>query len=143
MQLSIGEILEGKVTGITNYGVFVDIGENKNGMVHISEVSQNFISSIQDYVKVNDVVKVKVINITEDGKVSLSMKRAAQPQAEEHRVREPKKPREQSGNFGFFEKKSRPETFEDMMAKFKQTSEEKFSELKRKNPEARRTKRGQ
>ncbi len=59
MQLVVGEIVEGKVTGITNFGVFVDIGENKTGMVHISEVAQTYVNNISDFVKQGDTVKVK------------------------------------------------------------------------------------
>ena len=76
MQINVGDILEGKVTGITGFGVFVDLGEGNTGMVHISEVSRNYITDIKEILKVNDTVKVKVLNIGEDNKISLSIKRA-------------------------------------------------------------------
>ena len=50
MQLKVGEVVEGKVTGITNFGVFVDLGEGKTGMVHISEVAQTYVNEIRDFV---------------------------------------------------------------------------------------------
>ena len=50
MQLTVGEIVEGKVTGITNFGVFVDLGENQTGMVHISEVAQTYVNDINEHV---------------------------------------------------------------------------------------------
>ena len=50
MQVSVGEIVEGKVTGITKFGVFVEFGEGKTGMVHISEVAQTYVSEISDFV---------------------------------------------------------------------------------------------
>ena len=76
MQLEVGKIVEGKVTGITKFGAFVDLGEGKTGMVHISEVASSYVKEITDFVKENDVVKVVVLSIAEDGKIALSMKRA-------------------------------------------------------------------
>ncbi len=147
MELTNGQIVEGKITGITNFGVFADIGEGKSGMVHISEVARTYVNDIKEHVKVGDVLKMKVLNIGEDGKISLSIKRALEPEkSSEHRER-----RERSGfrqtakidsSYTWTPKKSEPQSFEEMMNRFKQTSDEKFSDLKRKNPEARRTKRG-
>ena len=76
MQLEVGTILEGKVTGITKFGAFVELPEGKTGMVHISEVAPTFVKEIRDYVTENQMVKVKVLSISDDGKVSLSMKKS-------------------------------------------------------------------
>ena len=76
MQLEVGKIYEGKVTGITKFGAFIDLGENQTGMVHISEVAPTFVKEITDYITVGETVKVRVLNIGEDGKISLSIKRA-------------------------------------------------------------------
>ena len=76
MQLEIGDVLEGKVTGITKFGAFVELPEGKTGMVHISEVSSAYVEDISQYLKQDQVVKVKVINITDEGKISLSIKKA-------------------------------------------------------------------
>ena len=76
MELKIGDIVEGKITTITNFGVFADIGDGKSGMVHISEVARNYVNDIKEHVKVGDVVKMKVMTIGDDGKISLSIKRA-------------------------------------------------------------------
>lgn len=76
MQLAIGDVLEGKVTGITKFGAFVELPEGKTGMVHISEVSTAYVEDISQYLEENQVVKVKIINITEEGKISLSIKKA-------------------------------------------------------------------
>lgn len=144
MQLEEGAVLSGKVTGITKFGVFVDIGEGKTGMVHISEVAQTYVENINDFVKNGDEVKVKVLSIGDDGKISLSIKRA-----QEHQHRSgprpaapvPDRPTAREWNT----KKNENMSFEDMMSKFKQSSDDKFSDLKRKNGgEIRRTaKRGQ
>ena len=146
MQLTVGQIVEGKITGITNFGVFADLGEGKTGMVHISEVARTYVNDIKEFVKTGDVVKMKVLNIGEDGKVSLSIKRALEPE----RTNEPRERRERrssatpkiDGSYTWTPKKAEPQSFEEMMNRFKQTSDEKFSDLKRKNPDARRQKRG-
>lgn len=144
MQLEEGVILTGKVTGITKFGVFVDIGEGKTGMVHISEVAQTYVENINDFVKNGDEVKVKVLTVGEDGKISLSIKRAMeQPRRNGPRppVPAPDRPTAREWNV----KKTESLSFEDMMSKFKQNSDDKFSDLKRKSGgEVRRSsKRGQ
>lgn len=60
MQVEIGEILEGKVTGITKFGAFVELPGGKTGMVHISEVSNSYVEDISQHLKEGDQVKVKV-----------------------------------------------------------------------------------
>lgn len=84
--VEVGEILEGKVTGLTNFGAFISLPGNLTGMVHISEVSQSYVSDIHEHLKENQTVKVKVIDITPEGKISLSIKKALpaqqQPQGE-------------------------------------------------------------
>lgn len=150
MQFKVGDIVEGKITGITNFGVFADIGEGKSGMVHISEVARTYVNDIREHVKENDVVKMKILEIGEDGKISLSIKKALPPEKKdgaegvrrERRPYQPKAPSKPDSSFVWAPKKQESESFEEMMNRFKQTSDEKFSDLKRKNPEARRTKRG-
>ena len=73
-KLEVGAIFEGKVTGITKFGAFVDLGGGKTGMVHISEVAPVFVKEIRDFVTEGQTVKVKIIGINDDGKISLSMK---------------------------------------------------------------------
>lgn len=149
MQIEVGQIVEGKVTGITNFGVFVDLGDGKSGLVHISEIAQTYVSDVKEFVKENDVVKMKVLNVSDDGKISLSIKKAQEPQQQAERKPAGQKPRRSPRPEPAFSqpapvwtpKKSESASFEDMMAKFKQTSDEKFSDLKRKNPDTRRPKR--
>ena len=74
MQLEVGKIVEGKITGITNFGAFVQMEGGKTGLVHISEVALTFVKDINDHLKEGDGVKVKVLSIDDNGKVSLSMK---------------------------------------------------------------------
>ena len=81
--VEIGAILEGKVTGLTNFGAFVSLADNKTGMVHISEVSSSYVNDIHDHLKEGQQVKVKVIDVTPEGKISLSIKKASDnPEAE-------------------------------------------------------------
>ena len=147
MELKIGDIVEGKITTITTFGVFADIGDGKSGMVHISEVARNYVNDIKEHVKVDDVVKMKVLNIGEDGKISLSIKRALPP--EKNSDAAPRRERKSApvkntidSTYTWAPKKTEPASFEEMMNRFKQTSDEKFSDLKRKNPDANRVKRG-
>ena len=145
MQFKVGDIVEGKITGVTNFGAFADIGEGKSGMVHISEVSRTYVNDINEHVKVNDVFKMKILNIGDDGKISLSIKRALPPEkTEEHqrRERKPYQAPKPDNSYTWTPKKQEPTSFEEMMNQFKLTSDEKFSDLKRKNPETRRCKRG-
>lgn len=141
MQLEVGTILEGKVTGITKFGAFVELPEGKTGMVHISEVAPTFVKEIRDYVTENQMVKVKVLSISEDGKVSLSMKKAVPPQPREngpaprrHFAPRPA-PQRSAGRPGNYEwqasRKPEAASFEEMMSRFKQTSDEKMTDLKR------------
>ncbi len=142
MELAVGQIVEGKITGITNFGVFVDLGDSKSGMVHISEVAQTFVSEIREHVKENDQVKVKVLAISDDGKISLSIKRAMEEKRTERKPKAAATQPKPDSSFVWSAKKTEPASFEEMMNRFKQTSEEKFSDLKRKNPDVNRSKRG-
>ena len=88
MSIEVGSILPGKVTGITNFGAFVDLGNRKTGLVHISEVSNSYIKDIKDVLTVGDEVQVKVMEIAGDGKVSLSIRRASADDSSEETVEE-------------------------------------------------------
>lgn len=156
MQLEVGSVLEGKVTGITKFGAFVELPGGKTGMVHISEIAASYVKEISDHLSINDTVKVKVIGITPEGKVSLSIKQAAPaqpPQAPRPRMHAAegerpqrnfqRKPREQS--YGFDRRQtisSDSMSFEDMLSKFKQTSDDRISDLKKATDTKRGSSRG-
>lgn len=134
MAIEVGSILEGKVSGITKFGAFVDLPDGTTGMVHISEVASTYVSEIRDFVKENQVVKVKVLSLGEKGKVSLSMKQAVeQKKPAKRKPREAAAPVTSPGNFEWQPSRRSDGlvSFEDMMSKFKQTSEDKMSDLKR------------
>ena len=79
MEFGVGSILEGKVTGITKFGAFVSLPENKSGLVHISEIAYSYVSDVKDHLKEGQEVKVKVIGIDENGRINLSIKKAMDP----------------------------------------------------------------
>ena len=145
MKIEVNQIVEGKVTGITKFGAFVELSEGVTGMVHISEVSQSYVNDINEFLKVGDVVKAKVLSC-EKGKIALSIKQT-QPEVERpQRSSKPKmrklyKPAPPVTSPGDFEWQSAraeaPSSFEDMMSSFKKTSEDKISDLKRASGESR------
>lgn len=133
MNYEIGEIYEGTVKTITPYGAFVQLDPKTTGMVHISEVANDYVTNISDHLKENDVVKVKFISLTPQGKISLSIKQALLPSPDP----EPVKPAEEITSAPPMQNAKRPKpvpgSFEDMMSKFKRSSEEKMGDLKRSN----------
>ncbi len=139
-QLEVGSITEGKVTGITKFGAFVSLGDGVNGMVHVSEVASTFVENINDFLTVGQTVKVKVMSIADDGKISLSIKRTQE--RAKPAVKKPVAPPDRPTGGEWVARKNEPMSFEDMMSKFKQTSDDKISGLKKKNNfEVRRPKR--
>ena len=121
MTLMAGNILEGTVVNITNFGAFVEI-EGKTGLVHISEVADSFVKDIREHLNEQDKVKVKVISIDDNGKISLSIKQA-------NVQKKSVKPVEIEWNQE--KKKSTPANFEDIMSKFLKDSEERQQEFKK------------
>lgn len=139
MQLDVGKIYEGKVTGITKFGAFVELEPGTTGMVHISEVANTFVNEIKDFLTEGQTVKVKVLSVGEDGKISLSIKKAADnPPPRKDNARKPYNNnggrRFDGGNKQSVQEKAplTPEAaFEDMLNKFKQNSEERMSDIKK------------
>ncbi|MBO5936730.1 MAG: S1 RNA-binding domain-containing protein [Clostridia bacterium] len=132
--LEIGAIVEGKVTGLTAFGAFVSLPDGKSGMVHISEVSNSFVKDIKEFLKEGQDVKVKVVNITEEGKISLSIKKADEtPRETAPRPKRNDRPRSNNNVWQGQPKQQNDSamSFEDMMARFKQVSDEKMTDLKR------------
>ncbi len=134
MAVEVGSVVKGKVSGITGFGVFVDI-EGGTGMVHISEVARNYVKDIKEVVKMGQEVDVKIISVSPEGKISLSIKQAL-PE-EEPRERRPRREREPAkvsrgaDSFEFKPKQQEAMSFEDMLSNFKKTSDEKFSGMKK------------
>ena len=129
--LEIGAVLEGKVTGLTRFGAFVSFPDGSSGMVHISEVSTSFVKDIKDHLKEGQEVKVKVMSISNEGKVSLSIKKVLEEAEAPKRQREQRPKRPANVWQGQPKQNKGAMTFEEMMAQFKQASDEKLSDLKR------------
>ena len=134
MSIEVGSKLQGKVTGITKFGAFVELSEGTTGLVHISEVADNYVKDINEHLKVGDQVEVKVINVEKDGKIGLSIKKAKDRPEQTHQSR----PRHGRGdnrsrdNFRSRDNTRTPkENFEQKMAKFLKDSEDRLSTLKR------------
>ena len=122
MPVEVGQILEGKVTGITKFGAFVALPGGESGLVHISEVSDRYVEAIQDFLQSDDIVKVRVMEIR-DGKVSLSIRKAAAPSPEKTmKPREFKKPQPPV--------REKEMTFEDKLTRFLKESNEKNDQIK-------------
>ncbi|WP_077620166.1 S1 domain-containing RNA-binding protein [Bacillus sinesaloumensis] len=137
MSIEVGSKVQGKVTGITNFGAFVELPEGSTGLVHISEVADNYVKDINEHLKVGDQVEVKVINVEKDGKIGLSIKKAKE-------TPQPQRPRSNNGprnNRNDHRNNSKPESFEQKMNRFLKDSEDRLSSLKR-NTESKRGGRG-
>ena len=134
MSIEVGSKVQGKVTGITNFGAFVELPDKSTGLVHISEVDDNYVKDINDHLKVGDVVEVKVMNVEADGKIGLSI-RKAKPESERQdrpqRQDRPHRPRNNNRGGGRHETRQPQENFEQKMARFIKDSDERLATLKR------------
>ncbi len=110
MSIEEGSTVEGEVTGITDFGAFVELPGGETGLIHISEIANSYVKDITNYVKEGEEVKVKVINIDDDGKIGLSIKRLDDPS--DRRDHAPKK------------------SFEEKMDEFLQQSSDRQKDLK-------------
>lgn len=132
--VEVGSVVDGTVTGITHFGAFVALSNGKTGLVHISEVADAYVKDIKDYLHENDVVKVKVLSMDQNGKIGLSI-RQAQPGSAESEQRPPRERREAGGRRGGrggnqFSRGGQP-TFEDKLQRFMRDSEDRLQDLKR------------
>ncbi len=115
-EFKLNDIVEGVVTRILPYGLIVSLPNKKQGLVHISQVSHKFIQDINEHITINDIVKVKIIELDlENNKISLSIKDAT-PKVEPKATIE--KPQKQSSN-----------GFEDIMSSWLKDSNEKHAAL--------------
>ena len=93
MELTVGTIITGKVTSITKFGAFVALPDGKSGLVHISEVAGTFVSDVHDFLTQGQEVPVKVLSISPEGKISLSVKQAQPPKPRPPHGDRPARPR--------------------------------------------------
>ncbi|MDQ0352667.1 S1 RNA binding domain protein [Alkalibacillus filiformis] len=122
MSVEVGSKVRGKVTRITNFGAFVELPGGSTGLVHISEVANKYVKDINEHLAVGDEVDVRVLNVEDNGKIGLSIKKADE-------------------KFEKQEQKKRTENFESKMNQFLKESEDRLASLK-KHTESRRGGRG-
>jgi len=129
MAIEVGSKVEGKVTGIANFGAFIDLGNNKTGLVHISEVSDSYVENINEELEVGQTITVKVLTIADDGKIGLSIRKAQEkPAAEASKPKPSSRGRQSTPNKRPAAKK---DDFDSLMSSFLKDSEDRLTSLKR------------
>lgn len=145
MGFEVGSILEGKVTGITKFGAFVSLPENRSGLVHISEIAYTYVNDIHEHINEGQTVTVKVIGIDENNRINLSMKQTLPPPERPERRPGSRPVGGHRGESGGERRPSRrmgvssfqaappqpkgPVSFEDQLKQFMASSDSKLSEL--------------
>lgn len=117
--------MEGVITGITKFGAFVELPGGTTGLVHISEIADEYVKDINDFFKKTDQVKVKVLTVENNGKIGLSIRQAVEGAASAKKS---------------YRKNPAPvnkASFEDKMNRFLKESDERLLDLKR-NTESKR-----
>ncbi|HJV45700.1 MAG TPA: S1 RNA-binding domain-containing protein [Bacillota bacterium] len=130
-EIAIGAVLEGKVTAIKEYGAFVALVPGRSGLVHISQIASEYVKQVDDYLSVGDVVLAKVIDISEQGKISLSIKQVAplkrkdgkEPEQKINRKPDPDQRPKKTND------KDRMNSLEDKLKKWIKSSEERMQDL--------------
>ena len=143
MDLVVGAVVDGKVTGIMKFGAFVSLPGGKSGLVHISEIAYSYVSEVSDFLKEGQEVKVKIIGVDENGRINLSIKKAQEPPAQQQapRRRQFNQNAGSEGNGGgkpagqprSFTKAAQPAaepSFEDKLKQFMADSDSKISGIK-------------
>ena len=135
LAIEVGSVVEGVVTGITNFGAFVELPEGKTGLIHISEVADVYVNDVHDFLRERDSVKVKVLTVDDRGKIGLSIKALqdkpavpAQPSAAP--ARPPRPPRDMRRTAAARQIGS--PSFEDKLSRFLKDSDERLTDLRRK-----------
>ena len=136
MSIEVGSVVEGIITGITNFGAFVELPENKVGLIHISEVSDVYVRDVREFLKERDKVKVKVLSIDERGKIGLSIKQLKPPTP-----KPPPRPAVSAEHRPAARFVAPTVTFEDKISRFLKDSDDRLTDLK-KNTESKRGGRG-
>ena len=129
MPLEVGKVVEGKISGITAFGAFVQLPEGKTGLVHISEIAEEYVKDVSSHVKDNQVVKVKILSIEQNGKIGLSIRKALEPKRIQNQAA--KAPVEFDWNSTKGNVNVTSMSFEDRLAKFMKDSDERLHDLKK------------
>jgi S1 RNA binding domain protein len=124
LPIEIGSEIEGKITGLANFGAFVELPESKVGLIHISQVSDAYVTDITKHLRVGDTVKVKVLGISKGDKYDLSIKQVGKTALQRRAFPGPRKKKEEAGA-------PAPGSFEDKITQFLKQSEEKLQDWRR------------
>ena len=138
MQIEVGAILDGTVSSIAKFGAFVNLPERRSGLVHISEIASEYVDDVSRYLQVGQTVKVKVLAITPEGKINLSIKRAAEtapaaPRPQRSAPARPSAPPRQNTAFrtappqGELHGPSEDASFEDRLKSFMKESDSRMA----------------
>lgn len=131
MELAVGSIVTGKVTTITKFGAFIALPGGKSGLVHISEVAPTFVNDVHDFLAEGQEVSVKILAITPEGKINLSVKQTLpKPERPERPTRREPAPR-RVAQPAPVPAEPAEQTFEDKLKQFMSVSDSKQSELNR------------
>lgn len=130
MAVETGEILEGRVTGITKFGAFVALPGGKSGLVHISEVANAYVADVSEYVQVGQTVRVKVLSVSPEGKINLSIKKALpeEPKAPRPRPQSVRSAPPRPSPVQTADPPSADQAFEDRLKKFMQESDSRIAD---------------
>ncbi|HON34595.1 MAG TPA: S1 RNA-binding domain-containing protein [Synergistales bacterium] len=120
-EVKVGDIVTGTVEQILPYGAFVRLSTGQKAMIHISELAHEYVKKVEDILRVQQDVRAKVLKIDDRGRIDLSLK---QLQAR------PERPRQQRGA-----PSAGGDDFEKKLASFLKASDQKLSDLNKKNKE--------
>ena len=126
MEFTPGDILEGTVRSIASFGAFINLPEGRTGLVHISEVATTFVTDIRQHLTEGQTVRVKLLNADERGRLSLSIKQAAEHQPEPRRTPEARPIRRTPQLQSSQPVRQEPESFEEKLKQFMADSNSKI-----------------
>jgi len=136
MDFEVGNVVTGKVSGITKFGAFVALAGGKSGLVHISEIANRFVNDVSEHLSVGQEVRVKIIGIDDSGRINLSIKRAGEEGEPPQRPRPVRRETAQPRGTPAQPRARVPEgemTFEDKLKRFMQESDGKMSDVNRRS----------
>src|SRR5512132_759275 len=116
MSAEVGAVVSGTVARLAPYGAFIKLETGETGLVHISEIDRNYVRSVEEHLRIDDQVTVKVVGIKDDGKIDLSIKQAAPDW-------QPERPRPRRA--------AKDPEFEQKLKRFMRSSEERLVDVKR------------
>ncbi len=138
MDIATNDVVQGRVAEVRDFGAFVWLDDGRKGLIHISEISDDYVKDIHNRIKPNQKVKIKVLSVKEDGRIELSLKQAdsleyTKPpkQEREHGHQPAKEYLGEPPKLNFLEDLSQPDEFDMMLKSFKRQSEENLLDNKR------------